>query len=154
MTGKAMSSPLVRPIAFYLPQFHPIPENDAWWGKGFTEWTNVTRARRCSPATTSRTCRPTSASTICACPRCARRRPIWRGEYGIHGFCYYHYWFNGKRLLERPFDEVLRLRPAGLPVLPVLGQRELDAALGWPRHRGADRSEITDRRTIARTAAG
>ncbi len=97
------------PVAFYLPQFHPIPENDAWWGKGFTEWTSTAKAR-----------------------------PLFNGHYQPHipadlgfydlrvpetqgcagnlgtemrnreGFCYYHYWFgNGRRLLERVFDDVL-----------------------------------------------
>ena len=51
--------------------------------------------------------------------------------YGIHGFCYYHYWFNGKRLLETPFNEVLRTGSAGLPLLCLLGQRKLDAEVGW-----------------------
>ena len=120
-----------RVIAFYLPQFHPIPENDAWWGKGFTEWTQRRAgAAAASPVTTSRTCRPTSASTTCACPRSAPRRPSWPAQYGIHGFCYYHYWFDGRRLLERPLDAVLASRRARLPVLPLLGERELDAPLG------------------------
>lgn len=105
-----------RVIALYLPQFHPIPENDEWWGKGFTEWTNTAKAKplfkdhyqphvpadlgfydlrleesRCAQADLAQSC-------------------------GIEGFCYYHYWFgNGKELLERPFNEVLR---AGKPDFP------------------------------------
>lgn len=107
----------IRPVAFYLPQYHPIPENDEWWGKGFTEWTNVTKAK-----------------------------PLYKGHYqphvpvelgyydlrnaatraaqatmakdnGIYGFCYYHYWFNGKRLLEQPFNEVLQ---TGQPDFPFM----------------------------------
>lgn len=113
-----------RIIAFYLPQFHPIPENDKMWGKGFTEWTNVAKAK-----------------------------PLWKGhyqpqipadlgfydlrlsevreaqakmarEFGIEGFCYWHYWLGkGKRVLERPFNEVLE---SGKPDFPF--------CLGWANH--------------------
>lgn len=113
-----------RILAFYLPQYYPIPENDEWWGKGFTEWTNVAKAK-----------------------------PLFRGHYqpripadlgfydlrlqevrevqaamardaGIEGFCYYHYWFgNGRQLLERPFNEVLN---SGKPDYPF--------CLCWANH--------------------
>lgn len=113
-----------RVLAFYLPQFHPIPENDAVWGKGFTEWTNVVQAR-----------------------------PLYRGHYqpkipadlgfydlrlsevreaqaemainaGIEGFAYWHYWFgNGRMLLQRPFEEVLA---SGKPSFPF--------CLSWANH--------------------
>ena len=120
----------VRVIAFYLPQFHPIPENDQWWGTGFTEWTNVTRGRAdvhgALPAATSRRARLLrSARHGGPAPAGALAR-----KYGIHGFCYYYYWFSGRRLLERPLDLMLADRELGFSVLLLLGERELVAALG------------------------
>lgn len=102
----------MKAIAFYLPQFHPIPENDEWWGEGFTEWRNVAVSRpRFRKHHQPRVPRDLGfydlrlSETRCHQARLAE-------DYGISGFCYYHYWFNGHLLLERPLNEmVLSGRP-------------------------------------------
>jgi 2-polyprenyl-3-methyl-5-hydroxy-6-metoxy-1,4-benzoquinol methylase len=97
----------LRVLAFYLPQFHPIMENDAWWGPGFTEWTNMVKAQ---PLFRDHYQPHLPADLGFYDLRVAEVREAQAAmarEYGIDGFVYYHYWFNGHRLLNRPFDEVI-----------------------------------------------
>lgn len=102
-------------ITFYLPQFHEIPENNEWWGKGFTEWVNVKKAQPLYEGHEQPRVPLNENYYNLLDPNVQ----VWQAkiakEYGVYGFCYYHYWFNGKLLLEKPMENMLKNRDIDIP---------------------------------------
>ena len=102
-------------ITFYLPQFHEIPENNEWWGKRFTEWVNVKKAQPLYEGHEQPRVPLNENYYNLLDPNVQ----VWQAkiakEYGVYGFCYYHYWFNGKLLLEKPMENMLKNRDIDIP---------------------------------------
>ena len=111
----AQGEPAVRAIAFYLPQFHPFPENDAWWGKGFTEWSNVSSARPSFPDHNQPAIPADLGYYDLRLDEVREAQAAMAREYGIEGFCYYYYWFSGRPLMDLPIN---RLLSSGKPDFP------------------------------------
>lgn len=119
-----MENVKARVIAFYLPQFHPTEINDKYWGKGFTEWTNVAKAKPSFKGHYQPQIPADLGFYDLRLSEVREEQAKMAEEYGVEGFCYWHYWFgNGKRILERPFNEVLQ---SGKPDYPF--------CLGWANH--------------------
>ena len=106
-----------RIIAINLPQFHPFKENDEWWGKGFTEWTNVTKARPRFRGHYQPHLPADTGFYDLRLPEARQMQADMAKQYGIYGFCYYHYWFNGKHLMERPVNDILKSDEPNFPFM-------------------------------------
>jgi lipopolysaccharide biosynthesis protein len=133
-----------RVIAFHLPQYHPIPENDEWWGKGFTEWTNAAKAKPLYPGHYQPHIPADMGYYDLRLPEARHAQAELAREYGIEGFCYYHYWFGGRRVHERPVNEIL-----------ASGEPDFPFCLCWANHSWNNIWQgVADRTLIEQTYPG
>ena len=113
-------TPRARVVAFYLPQFHPVPENDEWWGAGFSEWTNSAKARPLFPGHVQPHIPADLGFYDLRLAESREAQAALARKYGVEAFCYWHYWFAGRRILERPYEEML-----------ASGEPHFSFCLGW-----------------------
>jgi len=106
---------MVKILAYFLPQFHRIPENDKWWGEGFTEWTNTRRSKPLFPGHYQPREPMNDFYYDLTDPKVRKWQAELAKKYGLYGFCYYHYWFSGKKLLEKPLEDLLKLKDIEIP---------------------------------------
>ena len=125
-------------MAFVLPQFHCIPENDRWWGEGFTEWTNVRKATPLYPGHLQPRVPAEGRYYDMLDPAVHDWQAALAQQHGLHGFCYYHYWFAGRQLLEKPVELLLARGKPDMPFCLAWANESWPgmAAIGkcsWPR---------------------
>lgn len=129
----------IKVLAFYLPQFHPTPENDEWWGKGFTEWTNVAKAKPLYKGHYQPKIPADLGFYDLRLPQVREAQAELAKQAGISAFCYWHYWFgNGKQLLQGPLNDVIRLKKPNFPF-----------CVAWANHDWAKKAWSTNNEIIA-----
>ena len=107
---------MTKVIAFYLPQYHPTPNNDEWWGRGFTEWTNVAKAKKLYPGHYQPKVPADLGFYDLRLPEVREQQAELAKEAGVDGFCYYHYWFSeGNEELDLPFKQVVAYKKPDFP---------------------------------------
>lgn len=145
----AAPAPTLRALAFYLPQFHPIPENDRFWGQGFTEWRNVVRARARFFGHEQPHLPADLGFYDLRLPEVRAEQARLARAAGLHGFCYYHYWFGGRRLLNRPFDAVLQSGEPDFPFMLCWANENWTRAWDGGSHETLLEQSYSDADTIA-----
>jgi GT2 family glycosyltransferase/SAM-dependent methyltransferase/tetratricopeptide (TPR) repeat protein len=141
--AKPVESGTARLIAFYLPQFHPTSENDLWWGKGFTEWTNVAGSGPRFEGHHQPQIPGELGFYDLRLPETRKAQADLARSHGLEAFCYWHYWFNGRRVLERPFNEVL-----------TSGQPDFGFCLAWANENWTRRWDGHDKEVLLEQTYG